>query len=89
MLDSILSNSILGIPILVLISIIIKGIYFNSNKKKDESNSILDEIFHAYHDVVDKVITFCPHCEKKYKVPPDIGIKVECPSCNKVNYHNI
>ena len=89
MFENLLSSSVLGIPFLVLISFMIKSIYFNSNRQKDEPNNILDEIVHGYHDERDKTVTFCPHCDKKYKIPPDIGIKAKCPSCDKVNYHGI
>ena len=89
MFENLLSVRVLGIPVMVLIFFIIKSFYFNSNRAKDESNTFLDDLVHGYHDESDKVVTFCPNCDKKYKIPPDIRIKVECPSCSKVNYHNI
>ena len=95
--DSILSNSVIGLPILFLISLALKSIYFNSNVGDIESNNenevidkeVIDKIVHNYHDSTEKTVSFCPHCDKKYNIPQEIGIKVKCPSCNKINYHNI
>ena len=94
MFDYLLSNSEKVIPLLFLISLALKSIYFNSNREENESNNrneIIDKVVHDYHDNSEKTVAFCPHCDKKYKIPQNIGssIRVKCSSCNKLNYHNI